>query len=80
MQILNRTIKLSGTEKADIPVGMKVHEGLVFVIENRGPGQISIREVGVVEPNSFIVLGGVEEILIHPPSQFTTVDVTVYTK
>jgi len=80
MQIISKTVKLTGTEKEDIPIGLKVGEGLVFVLENRGPAPVHIFEVGPLEPNRFVVIGGMDQIKLHPPNQFSTIDVTVFTK
>jgi hypothetical protein len=79
MQIFNRSIKLTGTEKQDIWVA-KSTEGIVIVVENRGPGDIEVKDIGAVEPNRFVVIGSMDEVMIHPPSQFATVDITVFTK
>ena len=80
MRILTKTVKLTGAENTETVVGMKVSEGLVFVLENRGPGTVDVVDIGPIEPNSFVVIGGLDIIKISAPTQFTSLDVTVFTK
>jgi hypothetical protein len=80
MQILNKTLKLTGTEKEEIAIGFNVAEGLVFVLDNRGPSAVELREIGRLEANRFVVIGGIQELRIHPPEQFTAIDISVFTR
>jgi len=80
VQILAKTIKLTGAENAEIVIGVKVSEGLVFILENRGPGTVDVVDIGPLEPNSFVVIGGLDMIKISVPTQFTSLDVTVFTR
>ena len=79
MQILNRTLKLSGAEKEDILIGANISHGVVMVIENRGPSAVDIIGVGMLEPNRFIVIGNIESLKLRSIGQFTTIDVTAFT-
>jgi hypothetical protein len=79
MQILNRTLKLSGAEKEDILIGCNINQGVVIVIENRGPSSVDIVDVGMLEPNKFILIGSLDSIKLRSTGQFTTVDVTAFT-
>ena len=79
MQILNRSLKLSGGEKEDILIGIKINTGVVIVLENRGPAMVEIVDVGVLEPNKFVIIGPIEAIKLHSTGQFTTIDVTAFT-
>jgi hypothetical protein len=80
MQILSKTIKLTGTEREDIVIGIKLGPGLVIVLENRGPATVQVKDIGPIEPNRFVIIGEMDELKIHPPGQLTTVDVTAFTK
>lgn len=77
MQIFSKTVKFDGTENADIVLAVKC-TGVVFLIENRGPATIHISDIGPVSPEKFLVIGDVDEVAIHPPGQFTTVDINAY--
>jgi hypothetical protein len=46
VQILTRTIKLTGAENTETVVGVKVSEGLLFVLEDRDPGTVDVVDIG----------------------------------
>ena len=62
MQITSKTIRLTGTEKSDLIIAHNVQDGLVFVLENRGPGVINIFGLGPIEPNRFVVIGSAKQL------------------
>jgi hypothetical protein len=80
MQILNRSLKLSGTEQEDILVGINIAQGLILVIENRGPSSINVVDIGELEPNRFIIIGSAESVKIQSKGQFSTVDISAFLK
>jgi hypothetical protein len=79
MQILNRSVKLSGAEKEDVLIGVRINQGVVLVLENRGPSAVEVIDIGVLEPNKFVVIGSIESIKLRSTGQFTTIDVTAFT-
>ena len=80
MQILSKTLKMTGTEKQDILIGTSLKEqNVVFVLENKGPATIGIKGIGKLPAHRFVVIGGVDELTVHPPSQLNSLDLTVFT-
>ena len=79
MQILNRTLKLTGGETSDVVIGVNLKQGVVTVLENRGPSTVDIVDIGPLDANRFMIIGSMEIIKLRSQGQFTTVDVTAFT-
>lgn len=78
MQVLERSIRLSGTEQEDLLIGVNIGNRTMVVLENRGPGTVDIVDVGELPPNRFVLIGPIGAIKVQPPSQFAVIDVKVF--
>jgi hypothetical protein len=79
MQILNRTLKLTGGETSDVVIGVNIDQGVVIVLENRGPSSVDIVDIGPLGANRFVIIGSMKIIKLRSQGQFTSVDVTAFT-
>jgi hypothetical protein len=79
MQIFTRTINIDDNEKDEILIALNVRQGVGIIIDNHGPGTIDIKDVGIILPNRFIVIGSAGEVKIKSTGGPSSVEVSVFT-